>query len=202
MTLQDFLAETYYRAKVPLFEWRQQKWVRRQFYHDASFKALDEELLSGPNPYPLAQIFPYGETPLRVLYAMAQAVHLQPSDHFVDLGCGRGRVVFFLSHFFGCKATGIDLTPSFIRRAQSLAKTHLRTNVSFHCRDFLAYDLKKASCIYLYGISYSEECLRELRNRIPPTCRVITVSDPLFKARPSQELEVCFPWGRGSLFIT
>ncbi len=200
----DFLAQAYYRFKVPLFEWKEQQWVARQFYHDAAFKALDQELLSGPNPYISAKVFPYGETPLRALYAMAQAIDLKPTDHFVDLGCGRGRAVFFLSRFFGCQATGIDLTPSFIHKAERLAKNHRQKKVTFLCQDFTSYDFQEASCVYLYGTTYSDECLAKLEDKLlqlPEGRRIVTVSEPLKNFRFAPELGVLFAWGKGIVFL-
>jgi SAM-dependent methyltransferase len=191
----------YYRLTVPLFEWKEERWTARRFYHDTAFKALDKKLVSGPNPYQAAQVFPYGETPLRVLFAIAQAVDLAPTDHFVDLGCGRGRAVFFMSHFFGCRATGIDLTPSFIQRARKLVPNE---RVNFLCQDFLSYDFKEATCVYLYGTTYSEECLEKLGKKLvqlPTGSRVITVSEPLVGMNARLLLEGCFNWGTASIFL-
>ncbi len=204
LVIPDFLADIYYHFKVPLFEFKEQRWVRKQFYHDAAFKALDKELLSGPNPYRMSYLFPYGETSLRTLYAMAQAVDLKPNDHFVDLGCGRGRAVFFLSQFFGCKATGIDLTPSFIKRAQALAHFHRARSVSFLCQDFLSYNFEKATCVYLYGSSYSQKTLQKLENqllKLPSGSRIMTVSQPLSSIPYYASFEAAFAWGKGSLFF-
>lgn len=199
--MRDFFAQFYYRYKVPYFEWKEQKWVREQFYHDAAFKALDEELLDSPNPFHIAKVFPYGETPLRVLYQMAKAAGLKPTDHFVDLGCGRGRAVFFLSHFFGCKATGIDLTASFIARAKKLAKNHRIENVSFICQDFMNYDFKDATCVYLYNSTHSDVLQNRLRN-LPVGSRVISVSEPLeLKWDQVEEVTGQFPWGQGTLYL-
>ncbi len=190
----------YYRIKVPLFNWKEERWVKKQFYHDEKFKKLDLELLDSPNPYPIAKVFPYGETPLRVLYKMAQAIDLKPTDHFVDLGCGRGRAVFFLSHFFGCRATGIDLTPSFITRAKKLAKTHNQERVAFLCQDFLTSNLKDATCVYLYGTTYPEEWLEKLRKMLPANVCVMSVSESMLN-NPKLHLKVALPWGRASLYI-
>lgn len=198
----DTLATWYYRFKVPLFEWKEQRWVSRNFYHDASFKALDRQLLAGPNPYKTAKVFPYGETPLRALYEIAKIVDLKPTDHFVDLGCGRGRAVFFLSHFFGCRATGIDLTPSFIQKARHLA--HGNPKLTFLCDDFLSYDFKEATCVYLYGTTYSEECLSLLRDklkRLPKGSRVISISEELLKFNRHLQAKFSFPWGKGEVFF-
>lgn len=190
----------YYRIKVPIFEWIEQRWVKKNFYHDPVFKALDEELLSGPNPYHAAKVFPYGETPLRALYAMAKAIDLKSTDHFIDLGCGRGRAVFFLSHFFGCRATGIDLTPSFIKRARRLNQSD---KVTFLCQDFLSYDFNDANCLYLYGPTQADENLRKFEKTLsylPQNLRVVTVSEPLKQAIPFHSFQVAFPWGQGELF--
>lgn len=190
----------FYRIKVPLFEWKEQRWVAQQFYSDPDFQKLDQALIQGSNPYPQAHVFPYGETPLRVLYTMAKEMSLKSSDHFVDLGCGRGRAVFFLSHFFGCAATGVDLTPSFIARAKRLGKE----KANFMCQDFLEFDFREATCVYLYGTTYSDTCLEKLEERLitlPEGGRVVTVSAPLQSLECYKELEVSFPWGRGSLFF-
>lgn len=198
----DLFATWYYRLKVPLFEWKEQRWVAKNFYHDKAFKALDQELLAGPNPYLLAKVFPYGETPLRALYQIAQMVDLKPSDHFVDLGCGRGRALFFLSHFFGCRAMGIDLTPSFIHKARRLGKDNGK--LTFICDDFLSYDFKDATCVYLYGTTYSEECLmllREKLKRLPKGSRVISVSEELLRLHVHAKASVKFVWGEGNVFL-
>lgn len=192
----------YYRLKVPLFNWKEERWVKKQFYHDEKFKNLDLELLDSPNPYPIAKVFPYGETPLRVLYKMAQALDLKPTDHFIDLGCGRGRAVFFLSHFFGCRSTGIDLTPSFITRAKKLVQKHNAQRVNFYCQDFLNFDLKEATCIYLYGTTYPDEWLEKLTGNLPQNVAIVSVSQAMpMRSNFYLGLKVAFPWGRASLYI-
>jgi len=188
------LAELYYRFKLPLFNWNEERWVRKHFYHEAAFKELDLKLLDSPNPYHQAKVFPYGETPLRVLYEMGKAAGLKPTDHFVDLGCGRGRAVFFMSHVFGCRATGIDLTHSFISRARKL-KTD---RTEFICQDFFNYDLKDATCIYLYGTTYATERLQQLK--FPADARLLTVSEPLLS--PHKEIRARFPWGQSTIFLS
>ncbi len=187
------MIDLYYRLKLPLYEWND----RRHFYRDPVFKTLDQKLRSGPNPYPISHVFPYGETPFSTLYQIAKAIDLKPTDHFFDLGCGRGRGVFFLSHFFGCRATGIDLTSSFITRAKKLA----HNKVAFHCQDFLKTELSEATCIYLYGTTYPDSMLHALRDRLPTKGRVITVSAPLQGLSVTKTLTLSYPWGRGEVFI-
>jgi SAM-dependent methyltransferase len=194
----------FYRIKLPFFEWKEQRWVEKQFYSDPTFKKLDQALLSGPNPYREARIFPYGETPLRALYAMGLALNLKPTDCFVDLGCGRGRAVFFLSHVFGCQAIGVDLTPSFITRARRLKAKYGVKKVSFECCDFLKFDFSRATCVYLYGTTYSDACLQAVEHGFAESfkaTRIVTVSASFLGLEYEKEIEVNFPWGKGSMFV-
>lgn len=187
----------YYRLKVPIYEWND----RRPFYRDPTFKSLDQKLRSGPNPYTTAKIAPYGETPLHVLKVIAETVHLGPGDHFVDLGCGLGRATLFMSHFFGCRATGIDLTPTFIKRARECIPN---PNVQFHCQDFLSYNFEGATCVYLYGTTYSDACLEKLRqqlSKLPTGSHVVSVSEPLLHHSHAHRRELSFPWGVASIFF-
>jgi SAM-dependent methyltransferase len=135
---------------------------------------------------------------------MGLALNLKPTDCFVDLGCGRGRAVFFLSHIFGCQAIGVDLTPSFIARAKRLTAKHGVKRVSFECCDFLKFDFSTATCVYLYGTTYSDACLQAVECRVAEsfeTTRIVTVSAPFLGLEYEKELEVNFPWGKGSMFV-
>ena len=204
MNLLDLAAQVYYRCKVPLFEFKEERWVQKKFYGDPLFKALDQELLEGPNPYNQAAIFPYGETPLRALFTLANHLQLKPSDRLIDLGCGRGRAVFFLSQIFKCEAVGLDLTRSFIDRASRLARKHQQTRVSFVCQDFLTYDFRQATCVYLYGTTYLQEWIDQLEiqlKSLPSNSTIITVSAPLDTFQVSSFLDVQFAWGSGRLFF-
>ncbi len=96
----------YLHFAVKGYEWFQQRCVRKQFYQDPHYKALDQALLKGPNPYRVKEAFPYGETPLCSLKKIADRCGLKASDKVVDLGCGRGRGVFFLAQHYGCEVVG------------------------------------------------------------------------------------------------
>jgi ubiquinone/menaquinone biosynthesis C-methylase UbiE len=50
---------------------------------------------------------------------IAQLV-LSADDHMLDIGCGLGGTSRFMASRFGCRVTGIDLTPEFIATGQAL----------------------------------------------------------------------------------
>src|SRR5690554_3750838 len=53
----------------------------------------------------------YEATPYRSLKTLFKSLKLSPSDHFVDYGSGRGRVMFYVHHKFNCYVRGIEANP-------------------------------------------------------------------------------------------
>ena len=47
-------------------------------------------------------------------------LQLSADDHTLDVGCGIGGTSRFVANFFGCRVTGIDLTPEFVSTGQTL----------------------------------------------------------------------------------
>jgi len=47
---------------------------------------------------------------------LAAAAGLEPSTRVLDLGCGIGGPARYLAATFGCKVTGVDLSPVSSRR--------------------------------------------------------------------------------------
>ncbi|WJY26929.1 MULTISPECIES: class I SAM-dependent methyltransferase [Sporosarcina] len=59
----------------------------------------------------------YEATPYDVLDELFLAYPLEPGDHLVDFGCGKGRVPFYCCDRFGCSITGIDLNGRLLQEA-------------------------------------------------------------------------------------
>ena len=63
---------------------------------------------------------------------LAALVPVQPTDHLLDVGSGLGGPARWLSTRFGCRITGIDLTPEFCAIAEELTRrTGLEGRVRF-----------------------------------------------------------------------
>jgi SAM-dependent methyltransferase len=187
--------------------------VRLLFYHNPKFRQQDRALKRAyrfSNPYRMnkrflkqlgySEVDTYGETSLTTLAQIVRKCEISPQDHVVELGCGRGRGLFFLSHFIGCSATGIEWHPEFAARAQKLGGNVI-------CADMLDTDFSKGTVIYLFGTCLPDATIERLIQRfdlLPATTKIITVSfaltDYSSKFRVVKEFDGRFPWGETSIF--
>ena len=52
---------------------------------------------------------PYQPTLYEALDTLFEKYDLDKDDHIVDFGSGKGRIVFYINHFFKCYANGIEM---------------------------------------------------------------------------------------------
>jgi hypothetical protein len=202
---------------------KEQQRIKKQFYRDASFQTCDRTLLSYysfSNPYRIVknhylslgekQPHQYGETPLTSLEKIARECHLSEKDHLFELGCGRGRGVFFLAHALKCRVHGIEWIPQFVAIASAVKRRTSFSTVQFSCQNMLETNLSEATAIYLYGTCLEETFLAKLATsflKLRPKCKIITVSYPLasytdLKVFPVEKsFKVAFPWGIADVFL-
>lgn len=206
--------------KLFWFNLQEERKVTKYFYKNICFKEADtslKQLYSGENPYKIckdfmqkskkSQVHVYGETPLTELYAILLKCHLTEKDCFIDIGCGRGRNIFFTSAFFGCKTLGLDIVPLFCERADRIA-FFLENPPQFICEDMETFDLNKATIIYFYAICLEDDLLLKMIDKLSKLkkgTKVITVSFPLsdyskvFSTLFSKK--AFYPWGKTELFL-
>jgi len=198
-------AELFYlHFAVKLYEWLQQRRVQKLFYQDPQFRALDQALLAGLNPYRLKEAFPYGETPLCSFKQIADRCGLTKEDKVVELGCGRGRGVFFLAHHYGCDVQGIDRMQDFIDLACRLKEKYAVQNASFLCADMREYNFSRATFLFFYGTTFSEEFVGDLTEAfkaLPLGAKIVTISYPLEGFELKDQFSVSFPWGPGEVYL-
>lgn len=51
----------------------------------------------------------YEPTPYSALEILCEHYSFTADDNVIDFGCGRGRLNFYIHHFFNCKVTGIEM---------------------------------------------------------------------------------------------
>ena len=89
----------------------------------------------------VAQLAPLDQFHTRGILATAElalAAGLEPSSRVLDLGCGIGGPERYLAVTFGCRVTGVDLSPGFVDAATYLtARCGLSGRVTFQVGDAL-----------------------------------------------------------------
>lgn len=210
----------YFKVKWRLL--KEERKVQDLFYHHVYFRLLDSRMKKEyflKNPYQISKrylqkkgcqdVHQYGETPITSLDLIAKACDLTLTDTWIELGCGRGRGLFFLSEAYGCKCIGVEWVPEFVEKAQKISSSLPHQNTEFHCTDMTEFDLSGATVIYLYGTCLDEATLETLLTRLTelkPKTKIVSVSYPLTDYRKEKfalvnQLTVDFPWGSADVFI-
>jgi SAM-dependent methyltransferase len=111
----------------------------------------------------VAQLAPLDQFHTRGILAtgeLAAAARLEPSTRVLDVGCGLGGPARYLAATFGCRVTGVDLSPAFIDAATYLtARCGLSGRVTFQVGDALNLPFDDASfdAIFLQHVAMNME---------------------------------------------
>jgi cyclopropane fatty-acyl-phospholipid synthase-like methyltransferase len=131
-------------------EWTKQEIIDYYHHNEKAYK------LWGPNMH-------YGyweddtktqrQASLRFNEVMARTAGINSSDHVLDAGCGVGGASIFMAKTFGCKATGITITPRQVELAYNGAKkagvSHL---VNFYEMDYMKTTFPDKSFTVVWGL--------------------------------------------------
>lgn len=194
-----------------------------KYYSDPLFRKVDLSLLQsyiGDNPYIIskrflkqrgeANVYAYGETFLTTIDQIVKQAELKNTDVIYELGCGRGRVCFWLALFLKAKVIGLDFVPEYINKANAVCQKFHLNNPTFVCDDFLKADLTNVTAIYLNGTAMSDGDIMLLIQRLiqlPKKTKVITVSFALTEYplaehwRFIKSFPGAFSWGKADIYI-
>lgn len=214
----DFFFSFFLFFKVKWFLIREANEVRRHFPGFIPYEKAFKRTYRFCNPFRICRQFlqqrglklidAYGETPLPVFAQIAKECSLSQGDTVIEMGCGRGRGVFFLSYLLSCRVIGIDWVPFFIEKANLILNScSPRLFASFQCKEMSSVDFSVASVIYLYGTCLSDEEICLLVGRfelLPSSVKIITVSYPLSSYSPKfriiKQFTAYFPWGKADVY--
>jgi SAM-dependent methyltransferase len=111
----------------------------------------------------VAQLAPLDQFHTRGILAtteLADATGLEPSTRVLDLGCGIGGPARYLAATFGCRVTGVDLSPAFIDAAIYLTeRCGLSDLVTFQVGDALHLPFEDAAfnTVFLQHVAMNVE---------------------------------------------
>ncbi|MFA5879938.1 MAG: methyltransferase domain-containing protein [Candidatus Margulisiibacteriota bacterium] len=148
----------------------------------------------------------YGETPYFSLAKVFKSIPIKKTDIFYDLGCGRGKLVFFVRKNYGIPSFGVDIIPTFIKVANKFAQIKKLKNIAFFEDDLKVFDFSKGTIFFMawtcLNITTSKKITENLA-KIPKTSFVITTSAPLNHPdfTITKKFKVLFTWGKGHIYI-
>lgn len=151
--------------------------------------------------------FTYGEATWGSLHKMMKFINPQKSDIFYDLGCGTGRLCFFINIFYGIEAHGIELIPSFVKNAGQIVNKFKLENIYFHEKDWNEVDFSEASIIFIAGTCLDDGSIDKLTKKfksLKPGSKILSVSVSFQEKNITliKELRLPFSWGRANVYIS
>jgi len=178
----------------------------REHYSAASLTGRIKSALAAvtPEDQPLtvAQLAPLDQFHIRGILATAElvsAAEVEPSTRVLDLGCGIGGPARYLAATFGCKVTGVDLSPGFIDTATYLtARCGLSGRVVFQVGDALHLPFADAAfdTVFLQHVAMNVEdraaLYGEIRRILTPRGRFATYDLVLHEG----DVVYPVPWAR------
>jgi hypothetical protein len=171
---------------------------------------LLDSLYYGKNPYRLSPLqqkesFTYGETPLEIYKIMPK--YLKPGQILIDLGCGRGKGLFYLNQGFHITCMGYDAIADFIEEGSKVLKACQIEGILLFHQSLESLSFCCEGAIYLAGTCFEDDLLETLAkhfNEKRPQL-IFSLSTALIEyglnGYSVEEIPVFMPWGKTSLFI-
>lgn len=111
----------------------------------------------------------YGPTPYRALKLIFSHVRIGPEDIFMDIGCGKGRVVFFASVYtVAQKAIGMEVSDSLVITARDNQRKCIGSHAKIEIiqADAARADMSEGTVFFLFnpfGYRTTMEVIKHLR---------------------------------------
>ena len=114
----------------------------------------------------------YEPTPYVGLEQLFKNYDLPENAHFIDIGCGKGRVPFYIHHFFHIPVTGIEMDAYFFEEAQKnkafyLQKTRKRGGeITFLYILAQKYEISERDNVFFFFNPFSIQIFRIVMKHI------------------------------------
>ncbi len=115
----------------------------------------------------------YEATPYGILDALFESYTLKKTDGFVDIGCGKGRVLFYVHHHYHCSVTGIEMNEQLYRMALDNVSNYLQKvnvkksgSIRIECCLAEAYEVENNENRFFFFNPFSIEIFRRVIDNI------------------------------------
>lgn len=89
----------------------------------------------------------WGTSGMDNVFALFKRIRLGQKKHFLDIGCGDGRVVLVASLF--TKATGIEIDKNLIKKGNEIKARLKLKDANLICDDFFSHDFSKYDIFFI-----------------------------------------------------
>lgn len=114
----------------------------------------------------------YEPTPYDMLNHLFQSYTLSEGDYVVDYGCGKGRLNFYIQHYFHAHVTGIEMNEIFyndaMKNKENYFKKHRRpkNSIDFQCCLAEDYPIKSKDNKFYFFNPFSIQIFRKIVENI------------------------------------
>ncbi|MCD4783365.1 MAG: methyltransferase domain-containing protein [Candidatus Eremiobacteraeota bacterium] len=125
--------------------------------------------------------FSYGEVSYPVAAEIVREIGVTENDVFYDLGCGRGKMMFYTRLSTGATCIGVDLLPTHIHIAEKITQGLGINKLHFFLEDIVNVDLSTGSVVFIHGTTFPDEVHNAVSRNIDKMktgSRFISVSRP------------------------
>lgn len=138
---------------------------------------------------------PFVPVPNSILKDIYQLMKVQENSVVYDLGCGDGRVLFYISRFVPkARYIGIENVTFPLILAHLRAWWHRRvtgTQIEILNQDFFKQDLSNATHIFTYLYpNVMDDLLPKLEKELKPGTKLVSVTFKFTLKQPSQEFDL------------
>ena len=92
---------------------------------------------------------PYQPTLYEALDTLFEKYELEEDDHIVDFGSGKGRIVFYINHFFRCYVSGVEMNEIYYNESLLNKSKYIQHHkkmedkINFYCNLSQNYTIEK-----------------------------------------------------------
>ena len=146
----------------------------------------------------------YGELELNQINKIFKHLKLNSSDVFYDLGCGSGKINFYVAEKYNIKSIGIEIIEKRYKVAESIRKKIKNNKLFFINNDIFNVDLSNGTIFYTYNLTWGDEVNNNMIKKIRQTakkCKYIISSVMLPSCKLYKSIDVTFSSHNSNIYI-